>query len=218
MVWLRNGTTFLNTIVESYGGMLSDDTKGAFATVMPKVIEAPPDCGGLLALPFMDDEPGLQVTKGGSALIVGWNTDNGTIGNVAKAALLSTMFNLRIGCDVLDEQGYPRTEIVLTGGLTKTPRCGQLLADVFDSTVTLLDSADEGCSWGAAVMAKYRYLCSVQATDLDWAAFLESIAADGRKTRSVPNSDAVREYGAMPERYRKLVHLESQIARAVSQK
>jgi L-ribulokinase len=210
MVWLRNGTTFLNTIVESYGGVLPNE-KNAFAAVMPELIGAAFDCGGLMALPFMNDEPGLQVSQGGSALILGWTPANATAGNVAKAALLSTMFNLKIGSNVLDKQGYPRTEIVLTGGLTKTPECGQILADVFDCAVTLLASADEGCSWGAAVMAKYRHLCCSQAYHDDWATFLDSVATEGNKRRFSPNPDAVPIYKKMFERYRKLIELQSQL-------
>ena len=224
MVWLRNGTTFLNRIVESYAETASreeedDRKKGAFASIMPQMLAAPADCGGLLALPFMDDEPGLQVHQGGSACIVGWNVDNAKPGNVAKAALLSTMFNLKLGCGVLDRQGYPRTELVLTGGLSKTPECGQILADVFDTPVMLLASADEGSSWGAAVMAKYRYLCSNsdEGFDQDWPSFLQSIMPSGDQVvRFTPNKEFVPVYEKKFVRYQKLVALQSQLAQAVS--
>lgn len=217
MVWLRNGTTFLNTIVESYGGVLTDDTN-AFDAVMPQLIEAPANCGGLLALPFMNDEPGLEVAQGGSALIVGWNPENARVGNVAKAALLSTMFNLRLGCGVLDRQGYPRTELVLTGGLSKTPECGQILADVFDAPVTLLASADEGCSWGAAVMAKYRYLRASDSNySSDWTTFLDSvtITEEGKK-KFVPDPEAVSVYNRMFERYQRLIKIQPELTKALA--
>lgn len=215
MVWLRNGTTFLNTIVSSYGLDNKDD---AFAKIMPQVISAPANCGGLLALPFMDDEPGLHVEQGGSALIVGWNSENAKAGNVAKAALLSTMFNLKMGCQTLDAQGYPRTELVLTGGLSKTPECGQILADVFDTPVKLLASADEGCSWGAAVLAKYRHLCqSSEAFGLDWASFLQSLIPPEDETiRFQPIPEHVQEYETIFARYQKLIQLQSQITAASS--
>ena len=216
MVWLRNGTTFLNTIVSSFG--MNDKNEDAFTKIMPQVIQAPADCGGLLALPFMDDEPGLHVEQGGSALIVGWNSENAKAGNVAKAALLSTMFNLKMGCQILDAQGYPRSELVLTGGLSKTPECGQILADVFNTPVKLLASADEGGSWGAAVLAKYRHLChSSQAFPLDWAGFLQSLTPPEEQTiRFQPIQEHVQEYESMFARYQKLIQLQSQIANATS--
>jgi hypothetical protein len=48
-----------------------------------------------------------------------------------------------VGSDELDRQGFPRTEIVLSGGLTKTPALGQILANVFNTPVTILDAAAE---------------------------------------------------------------------------
>ena len=137
-------------MVESYGGN--------FTKPMPQVLASTPDCGGLLALPFMDDEPGLQIHQGGTSLMMGWNPTNATVGNVCKAALLSTMFNLRKGLGALQTKGVATTELILTGGLTKTPECGQILADVFGLRVWLLEGscAKEGGSWGAAVLVKYR--------------------------------------------------------------
>ena len=90
MVWLRNGTTYMNSVVEMFGEAVGGDRSAGFEAVIPKVLEANPDCGGLLALPFMDDEPGLGVSRGGSAMIVGLNSENATPGNAVKAALLST--------------------------------------------------------------------------------------------------------------------------------
>lgn len=214
MVFLRNGTTFMNSVVEMFGGILKDDDGGGFATVMPEVVKAPADCGGVLALPFMDDEPGLGVSRGGTATLVGLNAENATAGNAVKAALLATMFNLRIGSEVLDNQGFPRSEIILTGGLTRTPELAQVLADVFNTPVVLLESASEGCAWGAAVMAKFRQAHILGATP-DWAEFLSEHAGAGR-TRYEPNTEAAAEYEKVFERYRKLMTSHGAIAEALA--
>jgi len=214
MVWLRNGTTFLNTMVESYAS--SGSKQEAFTSSMPEMLAAPPDCGGLLALPFMNDEPGLHVVSGGSALVMGWTPENAKPGNVAKAALLSTMFNLKLNCGVLKEQGYPMTEIVLTGGLTKTPECGQILADVFDLPVRLFESAEEGCSWGAAVMAQYRHRQAL-GDQRDWLTFLDSIVTEGRQQQFQPNAAAVGTYEKVFERYQKLMALQPQLTAIMNQ-
>lgn len=155
MVWLRNGTTAMNAIVDMFRGVLPEGGD-PFAAVMPLVLAAPDDCGGLAALPFMDDEPGLGVSRGGTASLVGLDATNATPGNAAKAMLLATIFNLRLGSDVLDTQGFPRKEIVLSGGLVKTPALGQLVADAFHTPVVILDGASEGSAWGAALLAAYR--------------------------------------------------------------
>lgn len=205
MVWLRNGTTFMNSIVRMFGD-LCDDATGGFETVVPHLLAADNDCGGLLALPFMDDEPGLQVSRGGTGLVLGLNATNAKVGNVAKAALLSTMFNLRLGSEVLDAQGYPRTELILSGGLTRTPKLAQLLADVFDAPVTLLDSAEEGTAWGAALMAKYRHLVAGGASD-SWEQFLAN-QASGQPTRFPPQANAVAELASVYQRYKRLMQVQ----------
>ncbi len=92
---------------------------------------------------------GLGVSRGVTAALVGLSNGNATPGNVAKAMLLATMFNLRMG----SAQGFPRTEIVLSGGLVKTPALGQLLADAFHTPVAIRAAAAKGTAWGAALLA-----------------------------------------------------------------
>ncbi len=212
MVWLRNGTTFMNSVVEMFGDAIHGDRTAGFAAVIPKVLEAKPDCGGILALPFMDDEPGLSVVRGGTAMLVGLNSENATPGNVCKAALLSTMFNLRLGSRVLDEQGFPRTELILTGGLTKTPELAQILADVFETPVTLLESAEEGTAWGAALMAKFRDE-TIHGTATDWPLFLTSHV--GARKRFEPVSENTRVYNRVYERYRRLIQVHGALSDAL---
>ena len=203
MVWLRNGTTFMNTVVEMFSDVLAGKRDAGFEATIPKVLAAAPDCDGLLALPFMDDEPGLSVQQGGTAMLYGLNASNATAGNAVKAALLATMFNLRIGSEVLEQQGFPRTQLVLTGGLTRTPELGQILADVFDTPVSLLASAEEGTAWGAALLASYRH-SMINGTKQDWAEFLESCSnSAGRQYE--PDSNAVQEYGEVLVKYRELM-------------
>lgn len=214
MVWLRNGTTYMNSIVEMFGDVLGADRSAGFATVIPRLLEAEADCGGLLALPFMDDEPGLDVSRGGTGMVVGLNTTNATAGNVVKAALLSTMFNLKLGSEVLDAQGFPRNELILSGGLTRTPQLGQLLADVFDTPVTLLDSAEEGTAWGAALMAKYRNE-RLQGASGTWSDFLGQQAA-GSPSRFQPNPEAVAAIAHVYAKYKRLMNVQPQLSDAVN--
>ena len=217
MVWLRNGTTAMNMVVEMFGrvnGKVNGTGRGdAFTAVMPSLLAAPDDCGGLLALPFMDDEPGLGVSRGGTACVIGLNDTNATPGNVAKAMLLATIFNLKMGSDELDSQGFPRTEIVLSGGVTKTPAVGQILADAFNTPVSILDGAAEGTAWGAALLAKYRRL-SIAGQAPAWSAFLAG-HANGTPTRFTPRPSATAVYHAMEKRYRRLVALHGQLESAV---
>ena len=214
MVWLRNGTTYMNCLVRSFAEAMGQSVGDAFARIMPEVLRADPDCGGVLALPFMDDEPGLEISRGGKALLVGLNSTNATPGNMVKSALLATMFNLRLGCEVLDAQGYPRTELVLAGGLARTPETGQILADVFRTPVSLLDSADEGTAWGGAVLA--RFLADRMEGDTrDWEAWLSSRRAEPTH-RFEPDEDRAARLDEVYARYCRLVDLHSQLDSVLS--
>ena len=204
MVFLRNGTTYMNTVVEMFRYMIEGDRSDAFGKIMRKVVETAPDCGGVLALPFIDDEPGLGVSSGSQAGLFGINATNATPANMVKAAMLATMFNLKIGSATLDAQGYPRNELVLSGGLTKTPELGQVLADVFGTPVKLLSGADEGCAWGAALMAKYRSI-KIEGSDLAWADFLGQ-QADDKSTRFKPDAERNEQYAAVYKNYVALMH------------
>ncbi len=212
MVCLRNGTTYMNSVVGMFGQVIPNDDAG-FATMMPLLLEADADCGGLLALPFMDDEPGLGVSRGGTAMIVGLNANNSKPGNVVKAALLSTMFNLKLGSEDLDQQGYPRTRLVLTGGLTKTPELAQILADVFGTPVTMPASAEEGTAWGAALMAKYRRQ-TLDGTSVEWSTFLASHSDNDEAVQ--PNPERVEAYAQVYAKYKRLVSVQQQLDQAVA--
>jgi sugar (pentulose or hexulose) kinase len=215
MVFLRNGTTAMNTIVEMFGRALpaGGDLAAAFAAVMPQVLAAPDDCGGLAALPFLDDEPGLGVSRGGTAALIGLDGTSATPGNAAKAMLLATIFNLRMGSDLLDAQGFPRTEIILSGGLTKTPGLAQFLADAFHTPVVLLDGAVEGTAWGAALMAKFRAE-TLAGRAPAWPAFLERHAT-GTPTRFTPRPQAAAALDRAFARHRKLVAIHEHLRAAL---
>ena len=203
MVWIRNGTTPMNTVVGMFGLAGAGSGGKAFETLMPLLLAAPDDCGGLLALPFIDDEPGVGVQRGGTALVMGLNEQSATPGNVARAMLLATIFNLRHGSDLLAAQGYPRTEIVLSGGLTKTPALGQILADAFDTPVTILAGAAEGSAWGAALMAAFR-AAVLGGDSRDWSTFLTAHHS-GTPTRFLPRPSAVKALEHVHARHQKLL-------------
>jgi sugar (pentulose or hexulose) kinase len=203
MVFLRNGTTYMNTIVEMFGQAMGGDRSDAFSRLMPSVVSAGADCGGVIAMPFIDDEPGLGVSRGGQASLLGIDAENATPANMIKAAMLATMFNLKLGSQTLDRQGFPRKELVLSGGLTKTPGLGQVLADVFETPVKLLAGADEGCAWGAALMAKYRQ-AKIEGQEQVWAEFLGANRS-GDVTRFEPCAETSGQYAASFERYQSLL-------------
>jgi sugar (pentulose or hexulose) kinase len=172
------------------------------------------------------------VKRGGTALIVGFNSSNNNNGNVIKATLISVMFNLLLGTKQVEEankneeeeegeEEATKEEIVLTGGLTKTPQTGQILADIFDRPVRLLEAADEGGAWGAALLAKYYHDCSSSATSSsssstsppdpnDWLSFLKTVKAKEEQV-FFPHPERVQIYREMLTKYKKLLQLQPQL-------
>lgn len=215
MVWLRNGTTYMNTIVQMVGGLSEKGLRvgNPFAAVIPALLSSNPDCGGVVALPFMDDEPGIGVSRGGTAMLIGLNEQNATPGNVARAALLATVFNLRLGCEKLLAQGFPLQQIVLSGGLTKSPELGQVIADGFDMPVSILASGTEGSAWGAALMAKYRHGC-LNSQRLSWTDFLAEHATI-EPSRFAPNPQAAAATNHLFYRYKKLLQIHGRLDEAM---
>jgi sugar (pentulose or hexulose) kinase len=185
------------------------------------------------------------VKRGGTALIVGFNSSNNNNGNVIKATLISVMFNLVLGTKQVEEanekdddddydgeeeeeeaEETTKKEIVLTGGLTKTPQTGQILADIFDRPVRLLEAADEGGAWGAALLAKYYHDCSSSSATSassssssssssspdpnDWLSFLKTIKAKEEQV-FFPHPERVQIYHEMLTKYKKLLKLQPQL-------
>lgn len=127
--------------------------------------------------------------------------------------LLATVFNLRLGGRPLEEQGFPRTEIVLSGGLVRTPSLGQVIADAFGTPVTILDAASEGSAYGAILLAKYRAE-SLGQRDRDWPTFLASHAT-GNPIRFLPRSESTGAITRAYERHCRLVALHAQLDAAI---
>ncbi len=210
MVFLRNGTTYMNSLVKLFTnrvGLQEDNNDGSFSDVMQQVLSAADDCGGLIGIPFMDDEPGLSITSGGLASIQFINQDNLRVGNIVKAALLATMFNLRIGVEKLDRQGFPKNELILSGGLTRTPQLAQILADVMNTPVSLLQNAAEGCAWGATLLARYRDLCLGKPDGdgtVTWESFLNEIRSDNA-IRFQPSPPSVGVFNLSYQKYCQII-------------
>lgn len=207
MVFLRNGTTFMNSLVKLFGG---GDANTSFQKIMPQVIAANDDCQGVLAIPFIDDEPGLGVLSGSRGGIWGLNHENMTPGNIVKAGLVATMFNLKLGSEILDQQGYPRSKIVLTGGIAKTPELAQILANVMETPVSLLPDAAEGCAWGAALLALYRFRSTIHPQPESWESFLDQFKSQNQLNYQ-PQSDATHDFRRGLDRYRSRLELEAKV-------
>jgi xylulokinase len=106
---------------------------------------------GLVALPFFSGERTPNLPRA-TASFLGLNALNCSRGHLLRATVEGATFGIRVGLDALGGLGLTGSEIVLTGGGSKSRTWCQIVADVCNLPVTLL-AQNEGASFGAALHA-----------------------------------------------------------------
>src|SRR5690606_16319326 len=106
---------------------------------------------GLIVLPFFSGERTPNLPRA-TASFLGLNASNCSRGHLLRATVEGATFGIRVGLDALRDLGLAGSEIVLTGGGSKSRAWCQIVADVCNLPVTLL-AQDEGASFGAALHA-----------------------------------------------------------------
>jgi xylulokinase len=104
-----------------------------------------------MTLPFFNGErtPNLPNAKG---VVLGLDGRNTEPANVLRSAVEGATYALRFGLDRLQELGISSNKIVLTGGGANSATWRQVVADVFNMSVTVLQQ-QEGAAFGAALQA-----------------------------------------------------------------
>ena len=160
-------------------------------------------------LPFFNGErvPNLP---GGRASLNGATASNFTRENLARAAMESAIFGMRIGLDAFRSLGFSAREIRLTGGGAKSPLWRAMAADITGLPVRLPEG-EEAAAMGAALQA----LCLLETGEgraprladiVDTHVALEGGAIEPDPARAGRYADAYGEYlrylGALSPLYR----------------
>jgi xylulokinase len=106
---------------------------------------------GLIVLPFFNGERTPNLPHA-SASFLGLNPQNCSAAHLLRATVEGATYGLRYGLDVLTSLGLEASEVMLTGGGSKSAVWRQIVADVCQLPVTL-PTQDEGASFGAALQA-----------------------------------------------------------------
>jgi len=81
---------------------------------------------------------------------------NFSVENFMRSLLFSSISTVRIGMDILTEEGVRVSKLLGHGGLFKTAVVGQkLMAGVLNIPIAVMESAGEGGAWGIALLAAY---------------------------------------------------------------
>ena len=143
----------LRETVELFGGSVS--TGELYTALYNKSLEGDTDCGGLTVYNYMAGE-GVTHLDEGRPLVVRSASSAFTLANFLRAQLYATMSTLKIGMDILAEEGVAIDSLTGHGGLFKTPVVGQkYMAAACKAPVTVMETAGEGGPYGMALLAAF---------------------------------------------------------------
>lgn len=160
MVHCNNCTNDMNAWVSLLGETArlfgaTFDTNTLYTLLYQKSLEGDPDCGGVVTYNYMAGE-GVTHLDEGRPMVVRKPDSAFTLANFLRSQLYATMSTLKIGMDILAEEGVAIDSLTGHGGLFKTPVVGQrYMAAACNAPVTCMATAGEGGPYGMALLAAY---------------------------------------------------------------
>lgn len=160
MVHCNNGASELNAWAALFAEFATAigaeiDTRTVFETLFRASLSGGPDCSRLLAYNYLSGEPITGLAEGRPLFL---RTPDSTfdLATFIRTQLYAALATLRIGMDVLAEEGVELDAMFAHGGLFTTQGIAQkYLAAAINTPVTVSDTASEGGAWGIAVLAAY---------------------------------------------------------------
>ncbi len=160
MVHCNNCTSDLNAwagVFKEFASAIGAkiDANTLYGAILNGALAADPDCGGVMTYGYFSGEP-ITGFDEGRPLMMRTTDAKFTLGNLARSIVLTALGAIKIGMNILDEEGVKLDRMTGHGGLYKTPVVGQkLTAACFNAPVTVMETAGEGGAWGIALLANY---------------------------------------------------------------
>ena len=153
-----------------------------------------PGAGGISFLPYLNGERTPNLPEG-SGVMHGLRVDNMSQSHLARAAMEGATLGLAYGLESFRGMGIIPSEIRLTGGGSNSGQWRQIAADVFNTPVVMLSTA-EGAGLGAAIQAAY---CSENGV-AGYTELCSRFVALDENTRCEPHAANVSLYGELLEK------------------
>ena len=177
-----------------------------YTKLYEKSLEGDADCGGVLVCNYLAGE-GVTHVDAGRPLVARTPETKFTLANFFRAQLYSTMSTLKIGMDILAEEGVAIDSLTGHGGLFKTPVVGQsYMAAACSAPVACMETAGEGGPYGMALLAAYRLNRSVGERLEDFLSGRVFAGVSGSTLQ--PDPAAVEGFNAYIRRYKALLEVE----------
>ncbi len=127
-----------------------------YATLYQAALAGDTDCGGVVSYNFLSAEPVIGVNEG---VPMYFRQASGTmnLANFFRAQIYTAIAALKIGNDLLFENEHITADKFMGhGGLFKCEGVAQqMLADAFDTPISVMKTAGEGGAWGMALLTAY---------------------------------------------------------------
>ncbi|MDR3333950.1 MAG: xylulokinase [Treponema sp.] len=150
--WLPLLCTMNCTVAsEEFRGLFGLEVKAFDA----EAAKAPLCADGLVVLPFFNGERTPNLPNG-RASVNGITATNFKRENLARAALESAIFGMRIGMEGFSELGFKAKEIRLIGGGAKSPLWQSIAANVMNLPVRV-PAGDEAAALGGAIQGLWSW-------------------------------------------------------------
>ncbi|WP_394523181.1 xylulokinase [Lacrimispora sp. JR3] len=160
MVHCNNCTSDLNAWVSLFEEFartmgMETDKNTLFSTLYQKALEGDKDGGNLLSYGYLSGEH-LTHFEEGRPLFVRTPKSRFNLANFMRVHLYTALGALKMGMDILYEEGVKLDVLLGHGGLFKTKEAGQkIMAAAMKVPVAVMETAGEGGAWGAALLASY---------------------------------------------------------------
>ena len=160
MVHCNNCTNDTNAWVSVLGEAArlfgaNPSTSELYRKLYEKSLEGGADCGGVLVCNYLAGE-GVTHMDAGRPMVVRRPDSVFNLANFFRAQLYATMSTLKIGMDILAQEGVAIDSLTGHGGLFKTPVVGQrYMAAACNAPVTCMETAGEGGPYGMALLASF---------------------------------------------------------------
>ncbi|NLI58764.1 MAG: ATPase [Clostridium sp.] len=161
MVHCNNCTSDLNAWVKLFSEISSvlggeTDMNKIFETLYKKALDGSNDCGGLLSYNFLSGEPVLNIDAG-IPMFIRLPDSDFNLANFMRSQLYTSMAALKISMDrMLKKDKSKIKQLVGHGGLFKTEGVAQkFMASALNMPISVIETADEGGSFGMALLASY---------------------------------------------------------------
>ncbi|MDY5931074.1 MAG: FGGY-family carbohydrate kinase [Candidatus Ornithospirochaeta sp.] len=210
MVHCNNCTTDINSWINLFGEFASligadIDKSELYSTLYSASLSGSPDVKGLMSCGYYSGE---GVTDFDSGIPVFLHRPDAPVhlGDFMRLHLMSSLATLKIGMDILRDEGVGFAQINGHGGFFKTPEAGQrIMSAAIGAPVSVMETAGEGGAYGMALLAAY----SSWGNGMSLEDYLEKKVFAGSESRTVmAGDDEVRGFDDFIGEYRKMLLIE----------